>query len=238
MFCQRILRPGKRFWLFNNPYSLGRTEQLSPNCTTFCHLLYSWLLRISPYFHALNIDKINLKVNSLKNLSFLDLSQGKAALYNFLKQVDGSGALPGAWFRLIYCAILGVAILNLVYVLLILSPDNTPAAQSDQLNAQVLLFITAFNRMWSFGLLVFGLHLLIIGRLVLKSGFIPKILGILLLLATVSYIIVHLLHVFFPQLEHLTVILENILSLPMGLGELVFAVWLLSKGGRTAQVAG
>lgn len=159
------------------------------------------------------------------------------ALYSFLKQVDNSVALLGAWFRLIYCAILGVSILNLVCVLLILSGGNTPAVQSEQLNAQVMLYIDAFNKMWSFGLIIFGLHLLIIGKLVLKSGFIPKILGILLLIAAVSYIIVHLLHVFFPQFEQTTVILENILSLPMALGELAFGIWLLIRGGRTSKPA-
>lgn len=111
------------------------------------------------------------------------------ALYSFLKQVDNSIALLGAWFRLIYCAILGASIMNLVYVLLILSGGNIPATQSNQLNMQVMLFIDAFNKMWSLGLIIFGIHLLIIGKLVLKSGFIPKILGILLLIAAVSYYI-------------------------------------------------
>lgn len=160
------------------------------------------------------------------------------ALYSFLKQVDNSLALLGAWFRLVYCAILGATTLNLFYVLQTLSGDNIlAAAQPDHLNAQVILFINAFNQMWSFGLIVFGLHLLVIGKLVLKSGFIPKILGVLLLIAALSYVIVHMLHVFFPQLEQTTVILENILSLPMALGELAFGIWLLIKGGRTSKAA-
>ena len=161
------------------------------------------------------------------------------ALYSFLKQVDNSLALLGAWLRLIYCAILGAAIMNLIYVLQILSGDKTflAAAQPNQLNAQVMLFVNAFSKMWSFGLIVFGLHLLIISKLVLKSGFVPKILGILLLIAALSYVIVHLLHVFLPQLEQTTVILENILSLPMALGELAFGIWLLIKGGRTSKTA-
>lgn len=159
------------------------------------------------------------------------------ALYSFLKQVDNSVALLGAWFRLIYCAILGASILNLVYVMLLLSGGNIPAAQSGQLNIQVMLFIDAFNKMWSFGLILFGFHLLIIGKLILKSGFIPKILGILLLIAAFSYVIVNLLHVFFPQFEQTTVIIENILILPMSLGELALGIWLLIKGGRTSRPA-
>ncbi len=159
------------------------------------------------------------------------------ALYSFLKQVDNSLALLSAWFRLLYCAILGVSILNLVYVMLLSSGDNIAATQSNQLSNQIMLFIDAFNKMWSFGLIIFGLHLLLIGKLVLKSRFIPKILGILLMIAAVSYIIVHSLHVFFPQFEQTTVILENILSFPMALGELAFGIWLLIRGGRTSKPA-
>lgn len=159
------------------------------------------------------------------------------ALYIFLKQVDNSLALLGAWFRLIYCAILGASIMNLVYISLILSGGSTSAVQANQLNAQVMLLIDAFNKMWSFGLILFGLHLLIIGTLALKSGFIPKILGILLLIAALSYVIVHLLHVFSPQFEQTTLVLENILSLPMALGELAFGIWLLIRGGRNSKAA-
>lgn len=158
------------------------------------------------------------------------------ALYSFLKQVDNSLALLGAWFRIIYSAILGVALLNLLYVMQMLSGDNAFVSMlPDQISAQVMLYIHTFSKMWSFGLIVFGLHLLIIGQLVLKSGFIPKVLGILLLIAALSYVIIHLLYVSFPQFEQTTALLENILSLPMALGELAFGIWLLIKGGRTSN---
>lgn len=157
------------------------------------------------------------------------------ALYIFLKQVDNSVSMLGAWFRLVYCAILGTAILNLINIIQLSGGDSSLAAvQSDLTKAQVMLFVNAFSKMWSFGLIVFGCHLLIVGNLVLKSGFIPKILGILLLIAALSYIVVHVLHVFFPQIEQTTVILENILSLPMALGELAFGIWLIVKGGKTS----
>jgi hypothetical protein len=157
------------------------------------------------------------------------------ALYIFLKQVDNNLALLAAWFRLIYCSILGASIMNLVYVLLILSGGNTSVVQTNQLNAQIMLLIDAFNKMWSLGLILFGLHLLIVGTIVLKSGFIPKILGILLLIAALSYVTVHLLHLFSLQFEPTTLVLENILSLPMALGELAFGIWLLLRGGKISK---
>ena len=65
-----------------------------------------------------------------------------------------------------------------------------------------------------------------------KISHIPKLLGILLLIASVSYIIIHLSHLFLPQHKNLTIIFENVLSLPMALGELGFGIWLLIKGQK------
>lgn len=158
------------------------------------------------------------------------------ALYIFLKPVDKSLSLLSAILRLTYCAILAIAILNLIYVMLISDGISMPALQADLLKAHLTLYLNAFNAIWSFGLIIFGFHLLIVSYLVIKSVFIPKILGFLILIASVSYIIIHMLHIFLPQIENTTVILENILSLPMMLGELAFSIWLIIKGGKSPNV--
>jgi len=159
------------------------------------------------------------------------------ALYIYLKEVDNSLSLLGSWLRLLYSAILGIAISNLIFVSLLLNGDNYLASiQTDQLKAQMMLFINAFNKIWSFGLVIFGFHLLIIGYIILKSNFIPKFLGILVLIASFSYISIHLLYLFLPQYEKTTMLLENILSLPMAIGELGFGIWLLMKGGKNSNI--
>ena len=66
--------------------------------------------------------------------------------------------------------------------------------------------------------------------------FIPKFLGILLLLASFSYIIIHSFHLFIPQCENTTILFEKILSLPMAVGELGFGLWLLIKGGKVTNI--
>ncbi|NPV91030.1 MAG: DUF4386 domain-containing protein [Firmicutes bacterium] len=160
------------------------------------------------------------------------------ALYIYLRQVDKCLSLLGACFRLLYSAILGIAISNLIYILLLSSGDNYLAAiQPDQLKAQLMLYVNAFNNVWSFGLIIFGLHLFVIGYLVLSSNFIPRFLGILLLIASFSYIIIHSLHLFIPQYENTTVLFEKILSLPMAAGELGFGLWLLIKGGKIPGIS-
>ncbi|MEL7565813.1 MAG: DUF4386 domain-containing protein [Dehalobacterium sp.] len=160
------------------------------------------------------------------------------ALYIYLKQVDKSLSLLGAWLRLFYSAILAIAISNLFYVLLLLNGNNYLASiQIDQLKAQLMLFVNTFTNVWSFGLIIFGLHLFVVGYLALKSNFIPKLLGILLLIASFSYIIIHLFHLFIPQYENTTLFLEKILSLPMIAGELGFGLWLLIKGGKVPKIS-
>ncbi|MBK1812197.1 DUF4386 domain-containing protein [Clostridium sp. YIM B02505] len=159
------------------------------------------------------------------------------ALYIFLKQFDNSLSLLGAWFRLAYSAILGIAILNLIFVAILLNTKyKFSFPEPEQLQFLVLLFIIGFNKIWSLGLIIFGAHLFIIGYLVIKSGFLPKTLGILLVIASFSYIFIHIMHLFLPQLESTTKILESILSLPMAASELGLGIWLLFKGGKSKKV--
>lgn len=159
------------------------------------------------------------------------------SLYIFLKQIDSSLSLLGALFRLAYSAILGIAILNLVFVTILLSVEHQLLSnQTDQLKYFVMLFVIAFHKMWSFGLIIFGVHLFIIGCLVMKSDFIPKILGILLLIASFGYMFINIMHLFLPQYENTTRIFENILSLPMVLGELGLGIWMLVKGGKKLKI--
>ena len=53
----------------------------------------------------------------------------------------------------------------------------------NQLYAQGMLSLSAFQSGWDVGLVIFGLHLLVVGYLAFKSGYIPKWLGVLLFIA-------------------------------------------------------
>lgn len=153
------------------------------------------------------------------------------ALYLFLKPVNKSLSLLSSWLRLMYTAILGTSLLNLVVVLLLLREDESLATlETSHLYALVLLFINAFQGIWSIGLIVFGCHLLLLGYLVFKSGYIPKILGILLIMAGVGYLIIHSGELLVPHFEETKATLELIFILPMIAGEVGLALWLLIKG--------
>ena len=154
------------------------------------------------------------------------------ALYIFLQPINKNLSLLGALLRLTYTAILGVAILNLIFVSLLTSGADYLFLLSDQqLQALTLLFLEAFHFIWFIGLVIFGGHLMIVGYLSFHSKQIPKIISILLIIASLGYIVIHLFSAFFPHFDAIINVLKIIFTVPMILGELGFGLWLLFRGG-------
>ncbi|ASA20529.1 DUF4386 domain-containing protein [Paenibacillus donghaensis] len=153
------------------------------------------------------------------------------ALYTVLKPVHPSLSMLGAWLRLSYTAVLAIAVSSLVVVSLLTDSKGQALSgfTSDQLQSGVVLFLRAFEAIWSVGLILFGGHLLIIGLLTFKSGNIPKMISVLLLLAAAGYFVIHLFRTLVPEYEDLIKVLEWVLMLPMTAGELGLGIWLLFR---------
>ncbi|RKN83949.1 DUF4386 domain-containing protein [Paenibacillus ginsengarvi] len=155
------------------------------------------------------------------------------AFYLFLEPIHRELSLLGFLLRLIYTAILAVALLPLVLALLLSSRASTlTAVPTEYVQPLVLMFADAFESVWSIGLILFGAHLLVIGWLAMRSDRIPRLLGILLLLAAAGYMIVHTGKAFFPQYKEAINVLNLIFMAPMIAGELGFGLWLLFRGGK------
>ncbi|WP_261304293.1 DUF4386 domain-containing protein [Paenibacillus andongensis] len=161
------------------------------------------------------------------------------ALYVLLKPVNKNLAMLAAWFRLVYTAIFGIALSNLLNVLpLLRGAEYLKAFTTDQLKlyAQVMLLIDAFKNGWLIGLVFFGFHLLFVGYLIIKSGgYIPRIIGIFLILASAGYVIDSLAHFLLPNYADYQTIFQLIVAVPGVIGELSLAFWLLIKGVRVQQ---
>jgi hypothetical protein len=151
------------------------------------------------------------------------------ALYVLLKPVNRSLSLLAAWLSLIHVAIAGCALFNHFSVLHLLSgADYLTVFEAGQLHAQVMSFLNGFDYGFLIGMVFFSLHLLVLGYLILKSGYIPKILGVLLIIASLGYLIDSFgmfLSPNFPQIGLFTFI-----------GELIFAIWLLWKGAKIPEM--
>jgi len=150
-------------------------------------------------------------------------------LYIFLSPVNRHISLLAAWARLMYTAVFAAALFHYFHVLQLLEGIG-PILSLDggQINAQVMLHMTAFQDTWASAYLFFGLHLLLVGYLALKSDFVAKIPGIILVIGGIGYIIDTLGKFLFADLM-------PDLALITGWGELVFMVWLLIRGGRVKK---
>jgi hypothetical protein len=152
------------------------------------------------------------------------------ALYVLLKPVNKSLSLLAAWFRLVYATIFGIALANLFSVLRLLSDaDYLTVFEIDQLYAQVMLSLNAFSDGWQIGYVFFGLHLFVLGYLVFKSGYIPKILGVLLIIAGLGYLIDSYAIFLLPNYE-------ATIGYVTFIGEVLFMLWLLFKGAKIPEM--
>lgn len=144
-------------------------------------------------------------------------------LYLYFKNNNRKFALYSFIFRIIYTIIFCIATYFLI-------------KNIGQIDIQVLIKnYKSFEYTWSIGLIIFGIHLLIVGLLMKFHKSIPRILWFLTILAGIAYILVHTLKAILPELTELTRILNNTLVLPMVLGELGLAIWLIVKGGKIEE---
>lgn len=154
------------------------------------------------------------------------------ALYVLLAPTNRSVSLLTAWFRLVYTAIALFAMLKLVTVFRLLhTPDYLTLFGSDQLHAQVRLLLDSFRYEWSMGLVFFGIHLGLLGSLVYRSGYIPRILGILLAIAGLGWLIYELNPYLFPNADLGFIMITFF-------GELIFMLWLLVRGWTLQEPTG
>jgi hypothetical protein len=146
------------------------------------------------------------------------------ALYLLLKPANRDLSLLAAWFRVVYAAILALALTNLLTVLQLLTgADYLKVLGANQLYAQVMLSLGAFRSGWDIGLVFFGLHLLVLGYLVFTSGYSPKWLGIFVIVAGLGYLVDSFGKILLPS-YNLTIASFTFV------GEVLLMIWLLWKG--------
>jgi hypothetical protein len=134
------------------------------------------------------------------------------------------------WFRLVCTVFLGVAAIFFFLALGLVSGAGYLAAfDSGQLDPQVMLALDAFNYTWLIDLASFGIHLMLIGYLMLSSRIVPRALGIVLSVAGATYVINTLAYSLLSNDAELETAFLVMVALPAVIGELAFAIWLLMR---------
>jgi len=151
------------------------------------------------------------------------------ALYNLLKPANKNHALLMVTLGLVGVPIAMLNELNQVASLHLSSgADYLAAFAPDQLQALVPLFLDLHEQGVFIAQIFWGLWLFPLGYLVFKSGYIPRILGILLIIGGLGYLIDCLTIFLFPNLD-LTI------SPFTFWGEVLLPLWLLIKGVNVEQ---
>ena len=148
------------------------------------------------------------------------------ALYRVFSPVSKSLSMLAAGLRIAFAVVFMVAISQLVGALRLLNHDDYLAAFSpEQLHAQALMATNAFSDVWHAGLFLFGLHLLLVGYLAFESGYVPKLIAVLVAIDGLSYAVDTFGTVLSPGPWTDTATFTFI-------GELLLGLWLVIRGRR------
>lgn len=149
------------------------------------------------------------------------------ALYGLLGRVSKMQASLMVSLVLISVAIGFVNVVNNIAALtLFRGADFLAAFDQTQRDALGMLFLRLHSQTNYVNEIFWGLWLLPFGILVMRSVFIPRILGILLIVNGFAYVVASLTSLFFPSYANVV----SLAILPALLGELWIMLWLLIKG--------
>jgi len=149
-------------------------------------------------------------------------------LYKLLKPVNKNHALLMVILLLVGAPIAMLNELNRFAALLLSSgADYLTAFTADQLPAQVMLFLDLHEYGVFIATIFWGLWLFPFGYLVFKSGYIPRIFGVLLIIAGLGYLIDFVAFFLFPNFPPIGQF--------MTWAEVFWPFWLLIKGVNVEQ---
>jgi hypothetical protein len=145
-------------------------------------------------------------------------------VYEVLRPVNRSLSLLAVFFSLVACAVGALScVFDLVPFILLKGPPYLTAAFTvDQLQALTLMILKVRVQANDIALALFGLHCLGVGYLIFRSTFMPRLIGVLMLIAGICWL------TFLVPAVAKSLVPFNMM--PGALGEVSLALWLLIKG--------
>jgi hypothetical protein len=111
-------------------------------------------------------------------------------LYHLLKPVSRSLSLLAAFFGLAGVAIGGaISLIRLAPLVLLRGGQYSSAFTTGQLQAMALMSLKVYGQGFLIAMVFFGVQCFLLGYLIVRSTFLPRILGVLLAIGGSSYII-------------------------------------------------
>jgi hypothetical protein len=156
-------------------------------------------------------------------------------LYKLLNQVNQNYAKLMVVFVFISIPFSFANVLKKFSVLtLIKKPDYLQNLSTEEIQTQLMFFLDSYSDGINVSQVFWGLWLMPFGYLVYKSGFLPKILGVFLIVGGVGYLIEFFAG--FLISNYYNTMIPKILKLPSTVGEIGTCLWLLIMGTNKLNI--
>ena len=151
------------------------------------------------------------------------------ALYRLLQSVNRTWALLLVGFVLVSAAVSFLNVLNNIAALILFrGGEFLTVFDKPQRDALAMLFLRLYNHGQLTSELFWGLWLFPFGLLVYRSSFIPRFLGVWLILNGFGYVALSAIALFFHDYYQAAFVYFQ----PVLFGELAIMLWLLIKGAK------
>ncbi len=147
--------------------------------------------------------------------------------YKLLRPINKDLALFAAFLRIAMSAVSAVNVLNQMDVLLWIQGMPYAAMQAEMINTMAYQALKSHAFGYHISLVFFGFHCFVIGALIYRARYFPKVIGFLLMVASLCYLTNSLVNILAPSLSSY---LGIAILLPALVAELSLALWLLFKG--------
>lgn len=151
-------------------------------------------------------------------------------LYMLFRRVNQTLALIATFARLAMAVLIGINVFFDIIPLLLLDDNGFASLFGvDQLNAIVLLFVEIELYGVAIWQMFFTIHMLLLGYLVFKSGYFPRILGVLMMVGSFGYALNSIEKLAALDTQTISVFAAILLAIVV-IAEIGFTFWLLIKG--------
>ncbi len=191
---------------------------------------------VSKTFENITNNELLFRIGIVTGIiAFLTFLLLPLLLYQLLNAVNKAYAALMVIFALASIPISFVIMLHKFAVLsLIDTTKKLHTMKIVELQSQVMLQLEYYNNGIEISQIFWGLWLLPFGYLVYKSGFLPKIFGILLMMGCFGYLITFFAGFLYPHFYK--TIASTIIGIPASVGEIGICLWLLIKGVKKTEL--
>ena len=168
--------------------------------------------------------RAGLAIGLLGNVLYIALT---GLFYLLFERVNRTLSLLAAFVSLVGCAVqIGAGVFQLTPLIVLRDVTLSGGAGVKTLQTVAMLSLKLYSQTFYISLVLFAIYDILLGYLIIKSRFLPKTIGVMLMIAGVGWLV----FVWPPAALAVAGVI-----LPLGaLAEIVFMLWLLVRGVRAS----